>query len=850
MVQRGYLKRWGRIFFFGIVFSFATSWAQERIVHFPVSSAQEGRDIKITARVESSLSRVGFMRIYYRRHEQESYRYVEMTPGINQWVGVIPGKDVRGERLQYFLSAYLTSQTIITYPATDPYNQPEEITIVPAPKGKVAPVPEQAQPGVGEAMPKAAPGPEEPAGESPFLILTPDKNEELMAKDVIIAVSFPQGENAVDSSTVQLFLDGVDVTGKSDISTYLVSYQPGKLQPGSHWFKVTAKDLGGNMLTPVIGRFKVIGEEQQGGAAHEFHAHVFTDLRQETISQKNESFAMGGTEFNGRYGAVEYNGRLFFTSLEDKHYQPRNRYHFSLRTKWLGITGGDAFPRFNDLILWGKRVRGVSGFVRLGFFNVDVVYGETYRGVEGTVRPVTDASGNVLQTVAGSDSLQIASYGTFRQKLIAIRPSFGSGRRFQLGFSFVKAKDDTNSIKYGIMPKDNLVVGPDLKISFDRGRFVILAAGAFSLLTNNIYAGPLSQDDINSLFGENVDVPADPADFEKWLIINDSTTPLDPRKLTSLAYNVSVKLNYYRNLLRVGYKSIGSEYISLANSWIRKDIQGFYFSDRIRLFQNKLYLTLGYEDYLDNFSRNNANPSVSLKTFNYAISYYPGTGLPHVSISMRDHRRGNDVNSVEEKILNDGVRTDTVYTDRREDLVNRDLSVQVGYDINLFNQRHTLNLGYITANRIDNLSGVRQQDTYSSQELSSDIRMITWNTSYNIPLKTSLSYASNKNLSVGGKSDFTYNMFGLGAEYSVFEGRLSTFGEFRLTSANGRTLSNDKIEYSRSHFRFGAMYWIAPRHSISLDANFLTLNDKSIIGGEKKPSYTDSIIRLRYEKFF
>ena len=68
-----------------------------------------------------------------------------------------------------------------------------------------------------------------------------------------------------------------------------------------------------------------------------------------------------------------------------------------------GSAQRDTYPRYNDLILWGKRIRGVSGYVRLGFFNLDATFGETHRGISG-------------------DSLT-ARIGTFQRKTLAIRPS-------------------------------------------------------------------------------------------------------------------------------------------------------------------------------------------------------------------------------------------------------------------------------------------------------------------------------------------------------------------------------------------------------------------------------------------
>ena len=46
---------------------------------------------------------------------------------------------------------------------------------------------------------------------------------------------------------------------------------------------------------------------------------------------------------------------------------------------------GDAYPLFPSLFMSGKRVRGITGAVTLGYFNIDVSYGKTERKIEGTL---------------------------------------------------------------------------------------------------------------------------------------------------------------------------------------------------------------------------------------------------------------------------------------------------------------------------------------------------------------------------------------------------------------------------------------------------------------------------------
>jgi len=841
------------------VISSAGTELQQRIVHIPVNSAVEGQDVVLEAKIEGAFARVIYIRIYFQNQEQESFQYVEMRQEVDHWVGHIPGREILGASVRYFLAALFEDQSIYTYPEVNPYNDPEEINIAPR-SAKVPPAsPVQEIPGQQPQQPLQSPIVVEDEVESTdLLLLSPEPGERLAAEDVVIAVSLIGSERTIDSSSVTIFFDGRDVTKYAKISSFLVTLSPKKLAVGRHWIKITAKDTKGVDVEALLSHFYALGEEKKASPFSQINGRVFTDLRQEKFSGKSRSINLAGGDFNGEYGALRYSGQIFITSLENKDRQPINRFSLNLSTKWAGLRLGDTNPRFNDLILWGKRVRGLEAYVHLGFFNLDVVYGETYRGVDGLVNTSVDTvmnpfTGTPYKTVSGADSIEtktyIGRYGTFRQTLLGIRPSVGSGRNFQLGLCMVKVKDDTSSISHGTMPKDNIVLGPDLVLRFDRRRFEFRATAAISALTNNIYSGAISKEDIESIFESGTEITFDPADYEKYLIINDSTVPLDPSKMTSAAYDVSVRLNYFNNLLHVGYKSIGSEYYALSNSFIRRDIQGLYFSDRLRLFKNHLYFTLRYEDFLDNFSQDDANPATDLRTLNYSLSFYPGSALPNLNISLRNRYRDNGIDTVSVSTMISGVNDTTLITnDRRENTINRDFSVQISQDFTLLNAQNSISLNYVGSDRIDRYNDTRPADSYS-REVSTDVRMASLRSSFEKSLVTTIQYASNANISAGGDADFKYNMFGFSSEYKFFNSKLTSYAEFQMTTASGNTLSAAKIDYTKNLFRFGCMYTLSPMHTISLDGYIIAFKDDGISStGVQNESFTDTIFRLRYEK--
>jgi hypothetical protein len=173
------------------------------------------------------------------------------------------------------------------------------------------------------------------------------------------------------------------------------------------------------------------------------------------------------------------------------------------------------------------------------------------------------------------------------------------------------------------------------------------------------------------------------------------------------------------------------------------------------------------------------------------------------------------------------------------------LNIQLGYDVQLFNANHTIQLSYLTADKTDRYSRSRLGGSFGG--FSTDVRMISLTTRLNPSFATTLDYASNDNFTKD-YSDFSYNVFGLGAEYTFFNGRLTTFGEIRQTSAD-QFISEQAIDYSRSLFRMGGVYKFSARQTLSVDINIFSITNKNITNNISK-TYRDSIVRLRYEKYF
>ncbi|MBD3376878.1 hypothetical protein GF406_17710 [candidate division KSB1 bacterium] len=799
--------------------------------HSPIDSAFVARDIIIGAEINAP---VIMAKLYFKPANQETYIEKNMQKEGDRLIARIEANLVQGDSLLYFLSILTQDQNVLTHPSKNPYNHPNTIYLKKASRSAKKILLNSDEP---PAIPQDTLLDED--GDSPFLILSPEEGEILHPKDLVIAISVDRPEQ-IDSSAVQLILNGRNLTPLTERSKYLISVAPKSIKPGDYTLLVRGKTKSGRSLQPQTVAF-TISEKNQDIPESSFSGRIESQMHHENIESQQESYFIGGTQFYGNYENWNYNGRLYLSSLEDSRYQPRNRFHLGIENRWVEFQAGDMYPYFNDLMLWGKRTRGIGGAINFGWFNLQVITGETFRSVEGSLETalVLDNNGMPYTTVSGDDSLyNRVRYGTFRQNLFAIRPSFGSGKKFQFGISFVKVKDDSTSIQFGKSPRENIVLGPDFKWVLDRGRLIFKASAALSLLTQDISQGPLSEKDIEKILGEDIDLPANPQSFADLMIINDSTIPIDLTQGNSMAYNVGFVLNYWRNYLRMGYKSIGSQYVSLANTWIRSDIAGFYFNDRIRLFSNQLYLNFGLENYQDGFSREETIPGTDLRTFNYGISFYPLENWPNVNINLRTHYRDNNITTLSVDSLFFSAEIDTI--DKRNNQLHRDLTISLGYKVLFLNAQHHLNVSFTTIDKTDKYKSTRL--TPYSNELSSDVRFFSIRSQISQDLTTNLNYATNSNLTGNGISNFDYHVFGLGGEWRTWKQRLTTFAEYRYTDIHQKYLETS-MEINRHLMRFGGIWTFGNSHHLSFDANIFRVHNP-------EESYSDSILRLGYEKIF
>ncbi len=543
----------------------ASGYADGTIYHQAPAEAVAQGPLTLEAVIEVEDAGVVSASIYYRLRGQLTYQEIPMSSaGGNLYFGTIPAADVTEPGLEYYLVAFLDDESILAYPVDDPEVNPVFVAVKSAAVGIA---------GAQEPL-EAAAGVEE----ADVLILSPEPREMYLPEDVVIAASLFNVQD-LDTSSIRLLVDRQDVTAQTDVTADLVTYTPPALSTGAHQVEIHMNRASGSPYMPVAWRFLVsrvasVSTErafrQSGAVTPAFRRDNIDDQLLEVSSMK--------LSYRGGWDWLQFRTKVKLTTQEDPFKPPRNRYSASFQTPLLTLGIGDVTPRLDRFTLDGKRLRGYDANLTLGLFNLRLARGELERVIQG--RP--EAAYSVTDFDSNADSLTVSRSGyTFRRDITAIRPSFGSGQRFELAFSFIKAKDnivsvepivddgiiqiDTSDVKQdpsafaganwidqslgtiaykdlkelfgsklglpekdwkGKSPQDNLVIGSSLSFALNQRRFVVQSGFALSMLNKNIWDPVLSLKELDTFApGDTVE------DGSIAGIIDTSDIPINPGDL-------------------------------------------------------------------------------------------------------------------------------------------------------------------------------------------------------------------------------------------------------------------------------------------------------------------------------
>lgn len=493
------------------------------------------------------------------------------------------------------------------------------------------------------------------------IMLNPIDNQNVLDEDFFISYSCFRLPDEINVQESKVIINAVDVTEQSFISDNLISFyneiNPGILKPGRNIIEVVFYNHDGKKAFSKSNDFVLLPDKSIPGSVTEFSysADFYAEGINDNYKGVNTWENIFSGNINGKYGDFNFESDFYITSNEKRYTQPQNRYYAGIHSRYGDLLLGDHIPSYPSLIYSGKRLRGASANLYLGFFEMRVSYGQVTRATEGRLLEVYQTNDTPLEpgiipvdsTQFGGSFARVVS-GSYSRDMLLVRPVFNFTDNTSLAFTYLHSKDDPHSIVFASRPKENLVFGPDLNLSFDRNRIKFNGSAYISLINTDISDGTIQDSLVENLFNDNEFINGDPDEINRYkhiidnfITVNQYLGPLSLTKLGSFASDLRLELNYFSNSFSVAYIYRGNDYNSFGNPFMRKDVAGFNFYDRIRLFNNKLFVNLNYEMLNDNLQDTKIN-TTDITNINASVSYMPRNEFPDLTVGIKTTQNQND----------------------------------------------------------------------------------------------------------------------------------------------------------------------------------------------------------------
>jgi hypothetical protein len=776
--------------------------------------------------------------LFYRMDGDIAYRQQQAALISSQFKVPITVEDKQATDVEYYFEVQLHNGETVTYPQNNPSQGPISVDVVDQRKSER----ERRVEKTGVDYTILSPDPDATVSQGDVV--------------VALTLFYDPAEVDTASSSFQLLLDGQDVTEQASASDYFYTYSPDNLSPGEHTaqFNIIRNDSSLTVTSWTFSVLDPNAVASQSGSADQESwmpsGRVQLSARNQEVGGINNDALSGNVRLSGQKGNISYSAYGLLTSQEDPRLQPQNRFGGNLYIgNWLDLEAGHVYPTLSALTIAGQRMQGVN--LGLHAWNEALsfrfVYGKLRRGIDNLYREIEPEYQVQQQDTVGVSYLlgtQDRGSGTYKRDVIGGRIGVGRGNNFEFGLNFLKVEDDTNSIETinnfntlmatnpelasslnaqqrdqlennpeqlnvngNPRPKGNFVAATDLMFSLDSDRIRFEGDVAASLLNENISEGALSQETAEDL-GLTIDQSeADLLDQLSWLIIINENMDTLPFRFNASDAGVSSEVffptsivaaqsrlgfNYFDNNLKIQYRWVGPGYNSLANSTIRKDIAGFTVSDRIQLFQNRIYLTLGYERLQDNVV-NNKEATTNTVTYRGTVSWYPlDQNLPRVSLSFLNRNRDNNV-ALFNPYVSDGLEAAAVQNFEIQDgdtlsapgarLTNSyQLTSSISQEFSLFGISHDASVSYSYITTED------QRFEYGGSE-STSLSMQVVNRFDEQPLQTTLGFNYNNTKTANGLTDIQIMGARIGASAFFFDDKLNVDASVAFTKNRSESTS-------------------------------------------------------------
>lgn len=641
-----------------------------------------------------------------------------------------------------------------------------------------------------------------------FILLNP-VTDVAPDQDLVFGVSMYNLENVIDMSSVALYLNGRDITRLSTFTPPLLVYTISEPSAGTYSFQIRAVAKDGKPVQSPLWNYSIIEKPtfmdnlplDIGGQA------IFTsNLRNDLDSKDDDSASVKEVKsdaafrlnLHGRHNWLAFRSRLYLSSLESSSRQAINRFTLGFSVPHLDLDIFDSTPNYGTFLLSNNNVRGVSGRAHWGGLSLQTAYGELNRSVDG--RELGDSGGFTA--------------GTFQRNTFAGRIQIGDYRAMSIGLGFAKTKDRIASLdeKYYlketaeqrdtlsetmVSPKDNLVLGSDLRWSIDDQRIIIGAEVAASIYNSNIIDGPLDKDTLEDYLGESI--PFDPEDFETFIVINKNVEPIIPSR-ASMAYRIYSNMFIAGNFFTLSYSEVGASFRSLSSAYLQNDARILSITDNISLFNNQLLLDGGFNLIRDNISKQKEAKTTNLNW--YVQSFFRPRNLPYLRAGYNSSSFSDDldVSQVDQQMGTLNLGTGYQFT-------------QIPFSIT------SLDVGV-------NLSDDKDRTEAEAFNLKrTGFQISIYNSLKDIPLVTRFNFSNTVHKEQGpiDKDDNYFRSFSLRNEYTLFRNKVRPYLNLRFS-----TLGGEQEDLTIANYELGSHYNPLKRTSINTAVELTTRDYKDI----------------------
>tara|TARA_B000000475_G_scaffold118936_1_gene96177 strand:+ start:2156 stop:4882 length:2727 start_codon:yes stop_codon:yes gene_type:complete len=476
------------VLFVGLLLCGTAFSQQKNLYHVPPASAVKGADLVVSASlidIDNPIEAV----LYYKTPISNSFLEIPLENKGFNWEAVIPKFAISDIGLEYVIVFRFRNDRILSYPRIDPFNNPYSIQVIDDPTKQRSKISND---------------------KAEIIILSPDIGEIVDPNEVFIAASFFLVED-IDRSSVRLLLNKNDKTSDIIFEDDIISFAPNALSNGDYIVEILMTNKKGENLPPFSWGFTIGNKVEKSKDFVSYKGGISNRLSSEAISGSILNIAEIQGKFDMDFNWAQMNIVSRATSRETPYLQPQNRFggKFSFGN-FLKVSFGDFYPRMNEFMVDGKRVRGLELKTDFKWVKFDFMQGEISRAVQeqqfvdGGYRLNNNLS---TKNIDGSTTYYIDRSGyTFKRNIVGAKISTDLFDRFKFGVHLMSVRDDTNSVNLKLtdakFSSDSLVSGiTPGDYTFTAFSGAITAAGNQLDIKPNNWSGKKPHD--NLMFGFN-----------------------------------------------------------------------------------------------------------------------------------------------------------------------------------------------------------------------------------------------------------------------------------------------------------------------------------------------------------